>query len=48
VEFTCSQVTVVERLLHEALASVSLNILHPIQVSLKKERKTCMYASSFL
>jgi hypothetical protein len=39
VEFTCSQVTAVERLLHETLASVDWNILHQIRVSLKKRGK---------
>jgi hypothetical protein len=38
----------VERLLHEMLASVSRKILCRIRVSLKKERKTCMFASSFV
>jgi hypothetical protein len=46
--FTCSLVTDVERLLHETLALVSQNILRPIWVSLKKERKVCLCASGFL
>jgi hypothetical protein len=41
VEFECSQVTTVERMLHEMLVSVDQNILHPIQVSLKKRGKSC-------
>jgi hypothetical protein len=47
-EFACPLVATVERLLHETLASVSQNILHPIWVSLKNERKTCLWASGFL
>jgi hypothetical protein len=38
-EFACSQVTTAERLLYKTLALVSRNILHPIQVSLKKRVK---------
>jgi hypothetical protein len=34
-----SQVATTERLLHEALASVHHNILHPVWVSLRKEAK---------
>jgi hypothetical protein len=37
-----------ERWLHKMLASVEQNILRLIWVSLKKERKTCMYTFSFL
>jgi hypothetical protein len=47
-EFVCSLVTTVERLLPETLTSVSRNILRPIRISLKKERKTCLCASGFL
>jgi hypothetical protein len=47
-EFTCLQVTAVERLLHETLASACWNILCPIQFRLKKERKTCMCAYAFI
>jgi hypothetical protein len=36
-EFVCSLVTIMERMLWDMLASVDRNILHPIQVSLKKE-----------
>jgi hypothetical protein len=46
--FVCSQVTDVERLLHETLALVGRNILRSIQVSLKKERKVCLCTSGFL
>jgi hypothetical protein len=35
-EFVCLQVATMERLLHEALASVHHNILHPVWVSLRK------------
>jgi hypothetical protein len=48
VEFACSPVTVVERLLQEMLSTVSQNILHPIQISLKKESNVCLCASGFL
>jgi hypothetical protein len=44
----CSQVATAERLLHETLASVGQNILCQIWVSLKKVRKSCLCASSFL
>jgi hypothetical protein len=48
-EFACSQVTVVERLLRETLASVSQNILNPIWVSFKKEEgNVCLCASGSL
>jgi hypothetical protein len=47
-EFVCSQVTVVDRLLHETLASVGRDILCLIQISLKKERKVCQCVSGFL
>jgi hypothetical protein len=43
-----SQVTNVERLLHETLASVDRNILRLIRVSLKKEERVCLCTSSFL
>jgi hypothetical protein len=47
--FACSQVTNAERLLHEAFASVGRNILHSIQVSLKKKgRKVSLCTSGFL
>jgi hypothetical protein len=36
-ESVCSQVTAMERLLHEMLASIDRNILHPIRVGLKRE-----------
>jgi hypothetical protein len=36
-EFACSQVTTAERLLHETLASVHWKILHPVQVSLRRD-----------
>jgi hypothetical protein len=48
VAFVCSQIADAERLLHERLASVGRDILHLIWVSLKKERKVCLCASSFL
>jgi hypothetical protein len=35
-ELLCSQVATMERLLHDALASVHCNILRPVQVSLRK------------
>jgi hypothetical protein len=38
VEYACSQVAIVERLLQEMLASIGQNILHPTRVSLKKKR----------
>jgi hypothetical protein len=47
-EFTCSQVTVAERLLEETLASVGQNILHSIRISLKKEGNVYLSASDFL
>jgi hypothetical protein len=40
-KFACSQVTVVERSLHEMLVMVHRYILHPIWVSLKIETKFC-------
>jgi hypothetical protein len=46
--FTCLYLTDAERMLHETLASVGWNILRPIWVSLKKERKVCLCASGFL
>jgi hypothetical protein len=46
-KFPCSQVIVVDRLLHETLASIDRNILRPIWVSVKKERKFCLCASHF-
>jgi hypothetical protein len=36
-EFACSQVTTAERLLHETLVSVHWKILHPVQVSLRRD-----------
>jgi hypothetical protein len=48
IESACSHVAVMERLLHETLASVGQNILRPIRVSLQKERKSCLCASGFL
>jgi hypothetical protein len=38
VESACSQVTTVERLLHETLTSVHQNILCPIWVSPRREQ----------
>jgi hypothetical protein len=46
-EFACSQVATAGRLLHEMLASVGCDILRLIHVSLRKERKVCLCASSF-
>jgi hypothetical protein len=44
----CSQVTTVERLLHDTLASVDQNILRPIQVSLKREENlACITLASY-
>jgi hypothetical protein len=48
VESMCSQVIVVERLLHETLASVHQNIMRPIRVSLKREAKSCPHPNDFL
>jgi hypothetical protein len=43
-DLACSQVTTMERLLHQTLASVHGNILHPVQVSLrKKSEKSFLY-----
>jgi hypothetical protein len=36
-EYSCSRVTATGRLLHDKLALVDQNILHPIQVGLKRE-----------
>jgi hypothetical protein len=47
-EFLCSQVAVTEKLLHETLASVHWNILHLVQVSLKRETKFCPFSNDFL
>jgi hypothetical protein len=47
-EFACSQVTTMEVLLPKMLASVSWNMMRLIQVSLKKDKKVCLYASGFL
>jgi hypothetical protein len=45
----CSQVTTVERLLHDTLASVDQNILRPIQVSLKREENlACITLASYM
>jgi hypothetical protein len=35
-------------LLHEMLVSVGRNLLHPIRVSLKKERNVCLCAYGLL
>jgi hypothetical protein len=48
VESECLQVIVVERLLHETLASVHRNILRLIRVSLKREAKSCSHSNGFL
>jgi hypothetical protein len=47
-EFACLQVAAAERLLHEMLVSVGRNLLHPIRVSLKKERNVCLCAYGLL
>jgi hypothetical protein len=47
-ESLCSQVATTEMLLHETLALVHQNILRPIQVSLKREAKSCLYSNGFL
>jgi hypothetical protein len=49
-ESSCLRVTSVEMLLHDTLASVDQNILHPIQVSLKREENLArkLLASSTL
>jgi hypothetical protein len=47
VEFMCLQAVVIERLLHETLASVGQDILRLIWVNLKKERKVSLCASGF-
>jgi hypothetical protein len=47
-EFTCSQVTVMERLLRETLTSVGRNVLHLIWVSLKKEEHVYLSAAGSL
>jgi hypothetical protein len=44
----CLLVADMERLLHDILASVSWNILRPLWVSLKKERKACLCAPDSL
>jgi hypothetical protein len=46
-ESVCLQVAAMERLLHEMLASVHQNILHPIWVSLKRET-SCPHSSGSL
>jgi hypothetical protein len=48
IEFVCSQDAVVKRLVHEMLASIGRNLLHPIWVRLKKEINVCLCASSLL
>jgi hypothetical protein len=48
VEFACSSVTIMERLLRETLASVDWSILHLIRVSLKKEGNIYLSTSSSL
>jgi hypothetical protein len=48
VEYRCSQVVVMERLLRETLAFVGWNILHLIQVSLKKVGKVYLSTSGSL
>jgi hypothetical protein len=47
-EIACSQVTDVERLLHNTFSLVGRNILRPLWVSLKKGGKFCMCASGSL
>jgi hypothetical protein len=47
-EFMCLQVATAESLLHKMLTLVGQNILHPILVSLKKERNVCLSASGLL
>jgi hypothetical protein len=44
-KLTCMQVANADRLLHDTLALVSKNILHLIQVSLKKENNVCLHAA---
>jgi hypothetical protein len=39
-ELACSQVTHTERLLHDTLASAGWDVLHPLGVSLKEQRKS--------
>jgi hypothetical protein len=47
-EFMCSQVAIMEGLLHGTLASINWNILRPIRVSLKKRGKfVCAPPASF-
>jgi hypothetical protein len=46
VELACSQVADAEMLLHDTLSSIGQNILHLLWVSLKKDRKVCLCASS--
>jgi hypothetical protein len=43
VELACLQVTTVEWLLRQTLVSVHRNILRPVQVSLRKKKKSFMY-----
>jgi hypothetical protein len=47
-EFECLQVATAERLLHEAMASVHHNILHPIWVSWEKRLEFCPFSNDFL
>jgi hypothetical protein len=47
-EFSCSQVTITEKLLHETLALVHQKILCPVQVSLKRETKFPLHSNDFL
>jgi hypothetical protein len=47
-DFVCSRVTLMERLLHEALISVDRNMLRLIRVNLKKGRKFFLGAFGFL
>jgi hypothetical protein len=49
-ELACSQVATTEWLLHQTLASVHRNILHLIQVSLRKknEKKSFPFTNGFL
>jgi hypothetical protein len=47
-ESACSQVTAMETLLHEMVASVHQNIQRPIQISLKREAKSCPHSNGFL
>jgi hypothetical protein len=38
-ELACSQVTTMEQLLHQTLSSIHRNILHPVQVILRKKNE---------